>query len=280
MSDFTWMQIIQMVVVLMCSGLAAGLVAGLFGIGGGFVVVPTLILVFEYFDFAPETLMQTAVATSLATIIVTGSRSVHAHYKRGAVDMKIIRDWAPWLIVGAVIGAVLARVLDGASMKIIFSVAVFLMGLHFIFPAKGNVRFHFSAEMPQGFLLAPIATFLGGFSALLGIGGGTPAVMLMTACGRKIHQAVATASGFGVLIAIPGTISNMVVGYGVPDLPPGSIGYVNIVAALSIVSMSIFTAPLGAKLAHSLDAVKLKRIFGVYLILTSAYVFYKAFAMH
>ena len=134
--------------------------------------------------------------------------------------------------------------------------------------------------MPQGFLLAPIATFLGGFSALLGIGGGTPAVMLMTACGRKIHQAVATASGFGVLIAIPGTISNMVVGYGVPDLPPGSIGYVNIVAALSIVSMSIFTAPLGAKLAHSLDAVKLKRIFGVYLILTSAYVFYKAFAMH
>lgn len=265
-----------MVVVLMGAGLGAGLVAGLFGIGGGFVVVPALLVVFGYFQFPPEILMKTAVATSLATIIVTGFRSVYAHYKRGAVDMQIIRDWAPWLVVGAVIGTVLTRILDGAALKIIFSVGVLLMGLHFIFPAKGNVRFKFKAEMPKGLPLAGIATFLGGFSALLGIGGGTPAVMVMTACGRKIHQAVATAAGFGVTIAIPGTISNMIVGQGVENLPPGNIGYVNMIAALSIVSMSVITAPYGAKLAHSLDGAKLKRIFGVYLVITSAYVFYKA----
>lgn len=267
-----------MVAILMAAGLAAGLVAGLFGIGGGFVVVPTLIVVFGFFSFDPSILMQTAIATSLATIIVTGARSVWAHYKRGAVDMQIIRDWTPWLIIGGVIGSILTGVLDGSALKIIFSVGVFLMGLHFIFPAKGNVRFRFQAEMPRGFLLAPLATFLGGFSALLGIGGGTPAVMVMTACGRQIHQAVATAAGFGVIIAIPGTISNMVVGYGQPNLPPGSVGFVNVIAMLAIVSMSVLTAPLGAKLAHSLDAVKLKRIFGIYLILTSAYVFYKAVA--
>ncbi len=265
-----------MVLVLMGAGLAAGLVAGLFGIGGGFVVVPTLIVVFGFFQFPPEILMQTAVSTSLATIIVTGFRSAYAHYKRGAVDMKIIRDWAPWLMVGAVIGSVLSHVLDGAVLKLIFSVGVFLMGLHFIFPAKNNVRFRFTAEMPKGIPLVSISSFLGAFSALLGIGGGTPAVMVMTACQRPIHQAVATAAGFGVIIALPGTIANMITGSSVPDLPPGSVGYVNIIAALSIVSMSVITAPIGARLAHSLDGVKLKRYFGIYLIVTSIYVFYKA----
>ncbi|WP_293607696.1 sulfite exporter TauE/SafE family protein [Ponticaulis sp.] len=278
MGDYSWLQLVQMVFILMGAGLAAGLVAGLFGIGGGFVVVPTLIVVFEFFDFSDSILMKMAVATSLATIVVTGFRSAQAHYKKGAVDMQIIRDWAPWLTIGAILGTILTRVLDGSALKLIFSVGVFLMGLHFVFPAKGNVRFHFSAEMPKGFVLAPIATFLGGFSALLGIGGGTPAVMVMTACQRPIHQAVATAAGFGVIIAVPGTISNMIVGFGEAGLPPGSIGYVNLIAALSIVSMSIFTAPIGAKLAHSLDGVKLKRYFGIYLIATSAYVFYKAVA--
>ena len=278
MADYSIVQLAQMVAILMAAGLAAGLVAGLFGIGGGFVVVPTLILVFEYFDFAPEILMKTAVATSLATIIVTGARSVHAHYKKGAVDMQIIRDWTPWLIIGAVLGTVLTRVLDGSSLKIIFSVGVFLMGLHFIFPAKGNVRFHFSADMPKGGPLWGLGTALGAFCAMLGIGGGTPAVMIMTACGRKIHQAVATAAGFGVIIAVPGTIGNMISGMNVENLPMGNVGYVNLIAALSIVSMSVFTAPVGARLAHNLDAVKLKRIFGIYLIVTSIYVFYKALA--
>ena len=276
LADYSIVQLIEMVAVLMAAGLAAGFVAGLFGIGGGFVVVPALLLVFSFFNFHQDVLTQTALGTSLATIIVTGLRSVHAHYKKGAVDMKIIRDWTPWLIIGVVIGLFLARILDGSTLKIIFSVGVLLMGVHFIVPAKGNVRFQFKAEMPTGLKLAPIATFLGAFSALLGIGGGTIAVMVMTACGRKIHQAVATAAGFGVIIAIPGTIGYMLIGLNAENLPPGNIGYVNLIAVLSIVSMSVITAPMGAKLAHSLDGVKLKRVFGIYLILTSIIVFCKA----
>lgn len=278
LENYSVFQLLQMVIVLMVAGLAAGTVAGLFGIGGGFVVVPTLLVVFGYFGVADEVLMKSAVATSLATIIVTGFRSAHAHYKKGAVDMQIIRDWAPWLVVGAMIGTLLTRVLDASALKIIFSVGVFLMGLHFVFPSKNNVRFRFSAEMPNNPALAPIATALGSFCAMLGIGGGTPAVMIMTACDRKIHQAVATAAGFGVIIAVPGTIGNMIVGWGAEGLLPGSVGYVNLIAALSVVSMSVITAPMGAKLAHSLDAVKLKRFFGIYLILTSLWVFYKAIA--
>ncbi|WP_293611994.1 sulfite exporter TauE/SafE family protein [Ponticaulis sp.] len=278
MGDYSWLQLVQMVVILMAAGLAAGLVAGLFGIGGGFVVVPVLLVVFGSFGIDQSVLMKTAVATSLATICVTGARSAYAHYKKGAVDMQIIKDWAPWIVLGAIIGTLLTRVLDGSSLKIIFSVGVFLMGLHFVFPSKNNVRFRFSAEMPQGAVLAPIATGLGAFCAMLGIGGGTPAVMIMTACDRKIHQAVATAAGFGVLIAVPGTIGNMIVGWGAEGLPAGSVGYVNLIAAAAVVSMSVFTAPVGAKLAHSLDGVKLKRYFGVYLILTSIWVFYKAVA--
>lgn len=278
LEDYSVFQLLQMVIILMVAGLAAGTVAGLFGIGGGFVVVPTLLVVFGYFGVADEVLMKSAVATSLATIVVTGFRSAHAHYKKGAVDMQIIRDWAPWLVVGAIIGTLLTRVLDASALKIIFSVGVFLMGLHFVFPSKNNVRFRFSAEMPKNPALAPIATALGSFCAMLGIGGGTPAVMIMTACDRKIHQAVATAAGFGVIIAVPGTIGNMIVGWGAEGLLPGSVGYVNLIAALSVVSMSVITAPMGAKLAHSLDAVKLKRFFGIYLILTSLWVFYKAIA--
>ena len=267
-----------MVLILMAAGVAAGLVAGLFGIGGGFVVVPTLLVVFGFFGVDDEILMKTAVATSLATIVVTGFRSAYAHYKKGAVDMQIIKDWAPWIIIGAIIGTLLTRVLDASALKLIFSVGVFLMGLHFVFPSKNNVRFRFSAEMPRGPIMASIATVLGGFCAMLGIGGGTPAVMVMTACGRQIHQSVATAAGFGVLIAVPGTLGNMVVGWGEEGLLAGSVGYVNLIAAAAIVSMSVFTAPIGARLAHSLDAVKLKRFFGIYLLFTSAWVFYKAIA--
>ena len=275
--EFTLIQMSQMISVLLAAGLVAGLAAGLFGIGGGFVVVPALLLVFTAFGFPAEIVTHLAIGTSLATIIVTSLRSVHAHNKKGAVDFQIIRDWSPWLLAGVVGGLVIARYVDGGWLKIIFSVGVLLMGIHFLIPSTNNVRFRFHPEMPKGWRLAGLASFLGGFSALLGIGGGTIAVLVMTTCGRKIHQAVATAAGFGVIIAIPGTIGFALIGQDVTNLPPGSVGYINVIAALAIVSMSVLTAPLGARLAHSLNAKLLRRVFGVYLILTSMIVFVRAF---
>ena len=266
----------QLIAVLLAAGIVAGFVAGLFGIGGGFVVVPALLLTFSVFNVESDIIAHLAIGTSLATIIVTSSRSVHAHNKRGAVDFKVIRDWALWLIVGAVLGIIVARYMDGRSLKWIFSIGVFLMGVHFIAPVLQPKK-AIAKEMPAGPVLAGIATFLGAFSALLGIGGGTIAVLVMTACGRAIHQAVATAAGFGVLIAVPGAIGFAILGLGQPGLPFGSIGYVNEIAVLAITAMSFLTAPLGARAAHSLNAVALKRVFGIYLVATSAIVLYNSF---
>jgi uncharacterized membrane protein YfcA len=270
------LQLLQLVGVLMAAGLIAGFVAGLFGIGGGFVVVPALLLVFTVFGVDGDVLTHVAIGTSLATIIVTSSLSVHAHKKKGAVDFTIIKDWAPWLVVGVAGGLYLAQFMDGRSLKWIFSIGVFLMGLHFISPVLRDVKL--SDEMPRGFARAGLASFLGGFSALLGIGGGTIAVLTMTMCGRPIHQAVATAAGFGVIIAVPGAIGFAALGLGEDALPLGSFGYVNIIAVVSITAMSFITAPMGAKAAHALNAAALKRVFGIYLVATSAIVLWNSFS--
>jgi len=235
--------------------------------------VPALLLVFHVFEVDDEVLTHLAIGTSLATIIFTSLRSVQAHNRKGAVDFQIIKDWLPWLLVGVVGGIILARYMDGRSLKWIFSAGVFLMGLHFTFPVlKRKTPGHL--PMPTGLPLAGIATFLGGFSALLGIGGGTIAVLVMTWCGRPIHQAVATAAGFGVIIALPGSIGFSILGLGQQGLPFGSLGYINLIAVVAIATMTYITAPLGAMAAHSLNAAALKRVFGIYLVATSAIVLY------
>ncbi|MEM9668746.1 MAG: sulfite exporter TauE/SafE family protein [Pseudomonadota bacterium] len=270
-SDIDWALAAQFVGVLTAAGIFAGFVAGLFGIGGGFVVVPALLLVFSVFGVDPEMVTHVAIGTSLATIIVTSLRSVSAHHKRGAVDFAIIRDWTPGLVIGVIVGLILANFMDGRSLKWIFSIGVFLMGIHFIKPLYVPKPTE-ESRMPEGGALWSISSFLGGFSALLGIGGGTIAVLVMTACGRPIHRAIATAAGFGTVIALPGAIGFALLGLGESGLPVGSVGYVNIIAFAAITAMSFLTAPLGARAAHSLDAVALKRVFGVYLIVTSAVV--------
>mgnify|MGYP003677796394 FL=1 len=275
-SNLDWAHVGQLIAVLLAAGLVAGFVAGLFGIGGGFVVVPALLVTFSVFDVESEIVAHLAIGTSLATIMFTSARSVHAHNKRGVVDWQVIRDWSLWLIVGAVLGILIAHYLDGRSLKWIFSIGVGLMGIHFMAPVLQPKK-AIATKMPKGPVLAGIATFLGGFSALLGIGGGTIAVLVMTACGRSIHQAVATAAGFGFLIAVPGTIGFAILGYGQPGLPFGSIGYVNVIAVLAIAAMTYITAPLGARAAHSLNGVALKRVFGLYLVATSAIVLYNSF---
>ena len=274
------LQLVELVGVLMAAGLAAGFIAGLFGLGGGFVVVPALLLVFGFFNVDSSVITHVAIGTSLATIIVTSARSVHAHHKLGSVDFKIIKDWAPWLIVGVAAGVVLARYMDGRSMKWVFSIGVFLMGVHFLRPLI-KPKQQLSTEMPKGPVLALIASGLGAFSALLGIGGGTIAVLVMTACGRPIHQAVATAAGFGMIIALPGAIGFAILGsLGDYNLPVASVGYINLIAVASITAMSVLTAPIGAKLAHSMNGPRLKRVFGLYLIITSAIVLINSFSQN
>jgi uncharacterized membrane protein YfcA len=191
------------------------------------------------------------------------------------VDFNILKQWAPWVVLGVILGLSVARFLDGKSLKLIFGVGVFIMAWHFLFPilSKRTV----SNEMPKGVARGGLGSFLGGFCTLLGIGGGTPAILIMTLSGQPVHRAIATAAGFGTIIAVPGTIGSIISGFGEPGLPFGSIGYVNVIAMLAIISMSMITAPIGAALAHSLDSAKLKKALGIYLLCTSSLMLWTAF---
>ena len=261
-------------VAMLGAGLFAGFAAGIFGIGGGFVVVPALFVVLPLLGGTHEAIAHVAIGTSAATIIVTSIRSLLAHAKRGAVEFEVLKAWAPWIILGDGGGVLLAGHVDGRVLTMIFASGVFLMSLNFLLPRLGNKVI--SEDMPSGIARVGIAGGLGTFSALLGIGGGTIAIMVMTLCGRSIHRAIATASGVGTLIAIPSAVGFALIGLREEGLPWGSLGYVNLPATLAIASMSILTAPLGVAAAHSLPAGRLKRIFGIYLVIIAFVMFRNA----
>jgi uncharacterized membrane protein YfcA len=267
--------IILVVIALLGAGAVSGVTAGLFGVGGGFIVVPALLAVFPLFGETNEKHIFVAIGTSLATIIVSSARSVQAHAKRDLVDFNLLRQWAPWLVGGVMVGISIASIVDASSLVMVFAVGVLVYSVYFLMPEKFTVTNGQHPAIPSGMGRAALASGLGGFSALLGIGGGTPFVVTMVICGRSLHQAVATAAGVGFIIAIPGALGFLVLGLTETSLPPGSIGYINLPALAAISLVSIFTAPIGARWAHSLSEIKLKRIFGIYLIGVAALMFYK-----
>lgn len=254
-----------LILALAGCGLFSGLVAGLFGIGGGAVIVPVLMILFESLGFS-ETASHVAIATSLATIILTSARSVMAHHKRGAVDWQIIRTWAPWIVIGAVIGQLLAGELSATALKAFFGGMAYLLALQLFF---GRPNWRLADDLPGGAGRAGLGAGVGTLSALMGIGGGTFGVSLMTVYGRAIHQAVATAAGFGIAIGLPSAITAIIVGWGREGLPPFSLGYVNLVAFGLISTFTVIMAPIGARLAHSLDAQLLKRLFAILLAIVA-----------
>ncbi len=264
-----------MIVTLVIAGAMAGLTAGLFGNGGGFVVVPALLFVFSLLGYQGDSLIYLAVGTSLATIVVSSFRAAITHHNLGAVDWDMLRNWAPWLAVGVAFGVYFTSTTDARSLYLIFAGGVALYSCYFLFPRMFD-RYSFE-DLPQGLPRASVATCVGGFSALLGIGGGTPIVITMTLCGRSIVQAVGTATGVGLIIGLVGSLGFALIGLRqtLPAGPPGSIGFINLPALMSISFASLVTAPMGARLAHSLDETILKRLFGIYLIIVSVTMFLK-----
>jgi len=259
---------------LLVAGLAAGFAGGVFGIGGGFVVVPALLLMLPLLGGEHSQYAHVAIGTSAATIIITSIRSVLSHHKRGSVDFEILKTWAPWVVLGDGIGVLLASHVDGRVLTLVFATGVLLMSVNFLVPKLGNRVI--SDQMPGGVTRVAIAGGLGTFSSLLGIGGGTIAIMVMTLCGRSIHRAVGTASGIGTLIAVPSAIGFAIIGLREPGLPWGSLGFVNLPATVAIASMSMLTAPLGVAAAHALQPAMLKRVFGIYLIVIALVMFHNA----
>lgn len=253
-------------IILVGAGALAGLLAGLFGIGGGAILVPVFFYLFTGLGYA-DVAMHIAVATSLATIIATSIRSVAAHNKRGAVDWAILKTWGLWIVIGAVIGMILAARLSGPALTILFGIMALLMSFQFFF---GRPDWSLSETMPTGAPRAGLGGAVGTLSAMLGIGGGTFGVTLMSICGQPIHRAIGTAAGFGLAISLPSALAAIVTGWGQTGLPPGTLGYVNLPAAVVVAALTVAMAPVGASLAHSLDAKKLKRYFGVLLAVVAA----------
>jgi uncharacterized protein len=258
----TWI----LLAALVPAGLFAGLIAGLFGVGGGVVIVPVLYQLLTAFGYGAAAL-HVAVATSLATIIATSFSSLNAHRKKGAVDEAVLRAWTPWVALGAVGGAALAGVMSARGMEFVFGGLGLLVAAQFLF-AREDWRL--ASALPEGAVRAGIGFGLGGASALMGIGGGAFGATLMTLCGRPIHQAVATASGFGAAIGIPAALALMVAGWSVPGRPPLSIGFVHAPAFVAIGALTVAMAPFGARLAHRLDRTLLKRLFGAMFAVIAA----------
>lgn len=255
----------ELITALIAAGLFAGLVAGLFGIGGGAVIVPVLFFLLDGLGYR-DTAMHVAVSTSLATIIATSIRSVMAHHKRGAVDWNVLRAWGPWIMLGAVLGMALSSHISGQGLAVLFGAIALLISLQFFF---GRPDWQIFDDMATGPVRWFLGTLMGGLSALMGIGGGTFGVTLMTVSGRPIHQAIGTAAGFGVAIGVPGALAAIAVGWGRQDVPPGSLGHVNLIAFALIAALTVAMAPVGARLAHSLDSTRLRRWFGILLAIVA-----------
>lgn len=255
---------LPLALAVLAVGAFAGVIAGLFGIGGGIIIVPALYHVFGALGASDATRMHAAVATSLATIIVTSLRSVSAHAKHGAVDGEVLRRWTPWIVAGALVGSLVARFVAGTTLSLVFGVGALLIAARMGLGGNGKPL---AQELPKGAARAGIGGLIGFASSWMGIGGGVLGVMVMTLSGRPIHQAVGTAAGFGAAIGVPGALGFGIAGLGVAGRPDWSIGYVNLPGFALITMATLVTAPWGAALAHRLSKTLLRRLFAIGLAL-------------
>ncbi|MEC9434510.1 MAG: sulfite exporter TauE/SafE family protein [Pseudomonadota bacterium] len=258
---------------LLGTGVVAGVLAGLLGVGGGIVIVPVLSWLLALVALPDALTQHLAVATSLATIIPTSISSARSHRKRGSVDMERLRLWAPGVILGALAGGLVAKFASGDALRLVFGVVALLVAVNMFMPRQVQ-----AAEAPPKGAPAnwSIAGVIGLFSSMMGIGGGTLAVPIQSAVGIPIRTAVGTASALGLLIAVPGTLGFIWAGWNVEGLPPLSLGYVSLPAVALIVPATWVFAPQGAKLAHRVDQALLRRLFALFLAITAARMLWSA----
>lgn len=254
--------LLLLALVLFVSSIGAGTLAGLFGVGGGVIIVPVLYQVFAAFGVDEALRMHLAVGTSLASIMPTSLRSVSAHNKKGAVDWDVLRHWAPATAIGVLMGGALAAWLSGDALSLVFGVLALAVALYL---GLGREEWRLGNELPKGVGAYLAAGAIGLASALMGIGGGTFAVALMTLFATPIHRAVATASGLGFVIAVPGAIAFAIAGWNEPGLPPLSLGYVNLLGLALVALGTTLAAPWGVALAHRASRIVLRRRFAAFL---------------
>ncbi|MBE0453851.1 sulfite exporter TauE/SafE family protein [Roseovarius autotrophicus] len=252
----------QMLAMLLAIGALAGVLAGLLGIGGGLILVPAFFYAFRTLGYDGPQLMQICLATSLATIIVSSARAMLSHHRKGAVDWAILRGWTPAIAAGALLGVGVAAGLRSDTLQAIFGGLGVVIALYFGF---GRAQWRLGDVMPSGIWRLLTAPAIGFLSVLVGIGGGSFGVALMTLHGISIHRAVATSAGFGLAIAVSSVLGFLMVEVAPETRPPLTIGAVNLVAFATVSAMTMITAPLGVRLAHAMNPGPLRRVFAIFV---------------
>ncbi len=249
-------------------GIASGMIAGLFGLGGGVVVVPALLYTFAHLSFPEVVATHLAIGTSLGCIVVTAFVSSRAHWKKGAVELPLLPVLVPGVIVGGWLGGVVAAQLSGEWLRVAFASFLVFVSVS-MFRSMNRPAF----DLPSRWVWSLVSLIIGTLSSLFGVGGGSMTVPYLRNCGLAMKRAVATSAVLGLPIAISGVISYVVQGWNASELPDYSSGYLYWPAFLCIVVCSAPAARFGAKLAHRLPAEKLQRAFAVVLVLIAVQLF-------
>ena len=261
-------QLLWLAAALVVAGAVTGILAGLFGVGGGAIIVPILYQVFTVLDVPEAVRMPLSVGTSLAIIIPTCIAAYRMHRAKGAVDRPILRQWALPCFLGVAAGSFIAAFAPAWLFKIVF---VTIAGLNGILLLIGRRDWRLTDHLPGPSPMRGIGFAIGIFSALMGISGGMLSNIALLTLGRTMQQAVATSSGLGIVISIPGTIGYMLAGWSkMASLPPLSIGFVSLLGLALLAPLSMLLAPLGARLAHAISKRRLEIAYGAYLLLAAA----------
>ena len=266
LSDYSLYDWVFLIVSLIGLGAVAGFLAGLLGIGGGVVLVPGLYAIFSLLGFHSPYLMHIAVGTSLAIIVPTGFSSARSHWKKGAVDLELVRQIGSGIFIGVILGTLVISGLSGDTLKMIFASAILILALIMLF---NPARFELVSQMPKQPVPGLAGVVIGGISTLIGIGGATLSVPFMSLCKVPIHRAIGTAAALGLVISVPATLGSILIGWSEPSRLPLSLGFVNVAAWLCIIPVSVMVAPLGAWAAHKVPVKALKRGFAVFMIVVS-----------
>ena len=255
-------ELVVLVAALIVAGLVAGFLAGLLGIGGGGVLVPVLYEVFRVLDVDPAIRMHMVLGTTLAIIAPTSLRSFAGHRAKGSVDLVLLKRVAPWIVIGVIIGILTAKASSGTFLKWVWVISAGLVALKM---ALGREDWRLGEELPPRPWPEIAAGVIGFISTLMSIGGATFVVPLLTLYGRPILSAVATASGIGPLIALPGVIGFAWAGWDAPGLPPLSLGFVSLIGMAIVAPLSVYAAPYGVRLAHNIPRRWLELAFAAFL---------------
>ncbi|MCS6758472.1 MAG: sulfite exporter TauE/SafE family protein [Candidatus Devosia euplotis] len=234
--------------------------------------MPALATTLSVMSFDSDVVQHVAVGTSLAIIIPTGLVSARAHYKRGALDIATLKLWVPFIVAGTFIGGLLAGFFPGNVLRIVFAVMAFAIAANIVFGFQTRLMGHLKGSAITHRLSVGVVSFI---SALMGIGGGSLSVPTLVAFGATMHAAVGTSAAIGVAIAVSGTLGFVISGWSVADLPPLSLGYVNLVALVLVAVLAALFAPLGAALVHRMDQKTLKYVFAGFLVLVGLNMLWK-----